>query len=290
MKDYLNYAGKVCVVTGGSNGMGAALVDMLTDLGAVVYIMDVLPPEKQAGAFIKTDLSNKESINGAFAQLPKKIDKFFGVAGVSALDKEPKFVLSVNFVSNKYMLDELLFDRMAENGAIAFVSSFGGSNWEKYQDELKGLTNASSYEKAVEWIEANEHNFQPRISYTMSKRALCWYASYKSDKYGEKGVRINTVNPGFTQTRLFDDFFSTVGRSEKVMADNTFGGLHRVATPEDQAAALVMINSDLASFVTGNCLMTEGGVQALFKTGVKQAQGIKDGQDRSCFKGPVSVE
>ena len=61
MKDYFGYKDKVCIVTGASSGMGKATVEMLVDLGAVCYVVDLNSCEvKGIKEFIKFDLSKKE--------------------------------------------------------------------------------------------------------------------------------------------------------------------------------------------------------------------------------------
>ena len=84
MKDYFGYKDKVCVVTGASSGMGKATVEMLVDLGARCYAVDLNPCDvKGITEFIKCDLSKKEEIDNLFSKLPEHIDCFFGVAGLS---------------------------------------------------------------------------------------------------------------------------------------------------------------------------------------------------------------
>lgn len=71
MKDYLGYTGKVCVVTGAASGMGKATAEMLVDLGAMVYALDWAEVKVEGiTAYLHTDLSKKESIDAAFAQIP----------------------------------------------------------------------------------------------------------------------------------------------------------------------------------------------------------------------------
>ena len=86
MKDYFGYSGKVCVVTGAASGMGKATAEMLVDLGAQVYGLDWAEVKVEGIAkYIHTDLSQKDSIDQAFGEIPAHIDSFFGIAGPSSL-------------------------------------------------------------------------------------------------------------------------------------------------------------------------------------------------------------
>lgn len=71
MKDYFGYQDKICVVTGAASGMGKATAEMLVNLGAKVYALDWAEVHVEGvEKYIKTDLSQKESIDNAFQQIP----------------------------------------------------------------------------------------------------------------------------------------------------------------------------------------------------------------------------
>ncbi len=84
MKDYFGYEGKICVVTGASSGMGKAVVEMLVDLKAKVYAIDLNPCSVEGiEKYIKCNLFKKEEIDITLKEIPEHIDSFFGVAGLS---------------------------------------------------------------------------------------------------------------------------------------------------------------------------------------------------------------
>ena len=119
MKDMLGYSGKVCVVTGASSGMGASLAEMLIEQGAEVWTASrgEVALEGQVG-WVKLDQVSRDSIDAAFSELPEKIDCFFGVAGVSGLKNNYVDTFTIDFVANKYILDEYLSKRAAPGGSI----------------------------------------------------------------------------------------------------------------------------------------------------------------------------
>ena len=143
-----DYAGKVCVVTGSASGIGRSVCDLLIAQGARVYGLDrnEYAPEGIAG-FIQTDLSSKESIDSAFAKLPGRIHRFFGVAGLSGAKTDWWTTFTVNFSANKYITETYLEQRMEAGDAIAYVTSTGGLLWEKWQKEYKKVMACASWEE-----------------------------------------------------------------------------------------------------------------------------------------------
>ena len=138
MKDYFGYEGKKCVVTGASSGMGKATVEMLVDLGAKVYAVDLNECNVNGiEKFIKCNLAKKEEIDNLFNELPEKIDSFFGVAGLSGSKTDYMTTFNCNYTANMYITLKYLSERMGKGGTIAFVTSTAGLNWKSYKKEQK---------------------------------------------------------------------------------------------------------------------------------------------------------
>ena len=109
MKDYFGYQEKVVIVTGASSGMGKATAEILVDLGAKVYALDWNACDvKGIEKFVQVDLSKKDSINQAMKELPKHVDSFFGIAGVSGMKNDFMTTVSIDFIANKYICEEYL--------------------------------------------------------------------------------------------------------------------------------------------------------------------------------------
>ena len=262
MKDYLNYKGKVCVVTGASSGIGNATCKMLVDLGAIVYGIDRNPCEIEGlTQFIQCDLSDKHSIDQAFTSLPNHIDSFFGVAGLSGGRTGYWTTFTVNFIANKYITDTYLANKMSCGGSIAYVTSCGGLMWEKWKKEYLKIRKAKTWDDMVKFRKKVSPKDGAGIrAYTLSKRARNYYASLMAIELGKKGIRVNAFLPGSTATSMKKEFEKMAGGEENLKKEN--GAIGRLATPEEMAEPLVLLNSDASRFVSGLMYIADMGHNA----------------------------
>ncbi|MGI4896234.1 MAG: SDR family oxidoreductase [Janthinobacterium lividum] len=267
MKDYLNYTGKVCVVTGAASGMGKATTEILIDLGAQVYALDYaavnVPGVTKS---LQLNLGNQAEVDAAMAQLPTEIDAFFGVAGVSGDRHDFPATMAINFIANKYITDTYLFDRMRDGGAIAFVTSMGGINWEKHREEIAALTVADGWDataKAVHDLGMDE--VPGTMAYVLAKRATNLYTAQVVGKFAAKNVRVNAIMPASTNTGLTDDFAKGVGGMENLISYAGFAG--RLAESREMAEPLVFLNSPMASFISGEIMPIDFGGRTRELTG-----------------------
>ncbi|MBD1865478.1 MULTISPECIES: SDR family oxidoreductase [Trichocoleus] len=96
--------------------------------------------------------------------------------------------------------------------------------------------------------------------YTASKHAVVGLTKAAALQYAKAGIRINVVAPAAIETDMFE---AATGGQDEVKAYIT--GLHpigRIGTPLEVANAVLFLSSDLASFVTGETLMVDGGYVA----------------------------
>lgn len=250
MKNYFNYEGKNCVVTGASSGMGKATVEMLVDLGASVYALDLnectVPGIKE---FYKCNLANKNEIDETFAKLPEKIDSFFGVAGLSGSKTDYMTTFNCNYTANMYITLNYLKTRMTKGDAIVFVSSTAGLNWKQFKKEQDKVVHASTWEEVEKIVEPLAKIAMPTFAYMYSKRCLSQFACEQAIEFGKLGIRVNNVMPGSTDTGMKDEFEKMAGGEEALLAET--GTAHRLASPEEMAYPIIFLNSDMASFISG---------------------------------------
>ena len=271
MIDYLNYSGAVCVVTGAGSGIGKATAEVLVDLGAIVYTIDIqdcnIPGIKK---HIHTDLAYKESIDQAFTQIPSKIDKFFGIAGVFGLNQDLVTAFTINFIANKYITETYVIPRLTEGeyGAIAFLDSVGGSRWAYHIDDYKDLVEADTWDDMVSAIKAKPIEGRPgSAAYTLSKRALNYYMKLRAPSLAAKGNRMNTVAPHYTETPMLEGIIAAQKAQGRTNLYDSKGAFERLGKPIDAAKAIIFLNSDMATYISGHILYEEGGMQAMIELG-----------------------
>lgn len=265
MRDYLNYQGKVCVVTGAATGMGRACIERLVDLGAVVYALDwVYVDALGIEKYIYVDMGNKDSIDACFAQLPETIDKFFGFAGVSGERNTAKKTIEINFLGNKYAMEEYLSKRMSAGGAIVIVTSVGGNRWyvSPNIEELEPLVNTSTWDEAEKVLDVICEDLPVGQAYTYSKRAMTYFTMKFALEMMPRQIRVNAIKPGNALTCLTEQFMSRWVRLNpgKTEADyHAWCGHPQLGggTPSQMAEPCIFLNSDMASFISGAELLVD---------------------------------
>jgi len=197
MKDYFGYQGQIAVVTGAASGMGKATTEMLVDLGAKVYALDWQKVEVDGiEKYIHVDLSQKESIDQAFQEIPDHIHAFFGIAGVSGAKNDFITTCKIDLLSNQYICEEYLIHRMQKGDAIAFMTSTGGNGWEREdnKDIYLPVIQASGWDGKVAAIEKTGMSQMPgTMAYPFSKLAMNYLTVYLQSTFASQGIRVNAV-------------------------------------------------------------------------------------------------
>ena len=265
MKDYFGYQNKVCVVTGAASGMGKATAEMLVDLGALVYALDFKEVQVEGiQQYIPVDLKEKDSIDQAFALLPDSIDSFFGIAGVSGIQTDFNQTVTVDLIANKYICETYLVKRMSSGGAIAFITSTGGNHWEKEANkkEYLSLIEASGWENMMDVLTALNLNHLPGpLGYMFAKMAMNYYTAYLQPVFAKRHIRVNALLPGSTKTGMKDEFSMAAGGDDNLLKATGFAG--RLAESKEMAEPVVFLNSNMASFISGELLVVDYGCSIL---------------------------
>lgn len=250
MKDYFGYKDKVCVVTGASSGMGKATVEMLVDLGAKVYAIDLNPCSVEGiTKFIECNLAKKEEIDNTFEKLPEHIDSFFGVAGLSGSKTDYRTTFDCNYTANMYITLNYLKERMKKGGSIVYCTSTAGLEWKKFKKEQNKVVHAKTWEEVEERTRKIANSAPSTFAYMYSKRCLSQFACEQAVEFAKLGIRINNVLPASTDTGMKQEFQDMIGSEKALIAQTGLAG--RLAKSEEMAYPMVFLNSDMASFISG---------------------------------------
>jgi NAD(P)-dependent dehydrogenase (short-subunit alcohol dehydrogenase family) len=222
------FDGRRAVVTGCASGIGAHVVRQLTELGADVVGLDKRPPTTEVAEFHALDLTDPASIDRA--------------------------VTSINFLGLRHVTEALLAN-MRAGSSIVSVSSLAASGYREHQQVVGGLLNTRTMPEGIDWCRRHPDVLADG-GYRLSKEAIILYTMSNTAALGANGIRINCTGPGVTETPILDQLRTAYGQE---YLDDIPKPLGRVADPAEQAAVLVFLNSQAASYISGQVLWVDGG-------------------------------
>jgi NAD(P)-dependent dehydrogenase (short-subunit alcohol dehydrogenase family) len=259
--DVLGYEGKRVVISGAATGMGAAATKILLDLGAEVIAADIKRVELPVKAFIEVDLRDKSAIERMAAGVPDRVDAVFSCAGIPGPPFSDLDVMLVNFVGARHLI-ELLVPKMQKGSAVATIASSGGIGWQQKLATWMELLRAEGFEAGKAWCQA--HPDAIAGGYAPSKQAMNAWVCWRAATLIGQGIRLNTLNPGPTNTPMMPQFEKNSGTKTIEWATQP---INRRSTPEEQAWPLVMLNSPRLSYVNGHAFQADGGWMGAVQTG-----------------------
>ncbi|MDP4536707.1 SDR family oxidoreductase [Alkalimonas collagenimarina] len=239
---------KVAVVTGGSNGIGYAIVKRLEAENYQVVNLDIQPSD--AGHYIECDVSQVSAVKAAIEQVIAKygrVDVLISNAG--------KHLSATIEDTSEAMLDELL--ALNVKGAFAAVQAV----LPQMKQQQQGAIVLMASDQA---LIAKRSSF----AYNLTKAALASMAKTTALDYAEYGIRCNAVCPGTIETPLYhaaiERYCQKSGRNPtEVHAEEAAEQpLGRLGQPEEVAALVSFLVSAEAAFITGSLQLIDGGYTA----------------------------
>lgn len=248
--------------------MGAAAVRHLSDLGAEVHVLDLKEPPVKVASHQAVDLRDPDATAAAVQTIGGNIHALFNCAGLPGSKFPDLDVMVVNFVGMRH-LAELVSDRMEAGAAIASISSTAGAGYLANIGKWMPLVTLPGFAAAKDWCATHPEEIEG--GYAPSKEAIIIWTLWSSFGFAERGIRVNCISPGPTETPMMPDFEKYVGKEFMEQFPVPLG---RRSTPDEQAWPLIFLNSPLASYVTGENVVTDGGTMGAVMTGSIDITGL----------------
>ena len=262
MSNPFSYEGKRVILTGGATGVGAALLELLAEIGAPeVTVIDLKPPTGPHATYIATNLSERGAVDAAIKAISGPVNVLFNNAGVNS-STGVRTTISVNYLALR-KLSEGLLDKMAKGGAIVNTASIAGGQWPERLGPITELIEIGDWDKSLEWVESHTDLFQD--AYGFSKEIVQVWTMRSSRASVRSGVRTNSVCPAPIDTPLLKDFRETM--TDKLIAWTVEQSNGRPVTGREVALVLAFLGSDAAAYVNGVNMLVDAGFTAAMTTG-----------------------
>lgn len=230
--------GATVIVTGAARGQGAAEAQLLAAFGARVIATDVVDPDGPLGdriVFRRHDVTDEAAWAALAAEVARALDgaplrgliNNAGITHRAGIDQTERAdwdrVIAVNLTGPMLGM-RALSPLMGAGSSIVNVGSVAG---------LTGHYTAA---------------------YTASKWGLCGLSRVAATEYGPRGIRVNTIHPGFIETGMTAGAPSAMREAQLELTP-----LERLGEPADVAGLAVFLVSDAAGYITGADLPVDGG-------------------------------
>ena len=240
---------KVAIVTGGSTGIGLATARLFVEEGAYVYITGRRASELEKA---KVQIGrNVTAVQGDVANLAD-IDRLYKTVAAE------KGIVHV-VVSNAGIVEQASIDTLTPDHFDKTFNINARGPVFLVQKLLPLMTRGGS----IILVSSAMHvmGIPGHTTYAATKAALRSYARTWAAEFKDRGIRVNTLSPGVTDTPILDSQVATPEEREALV--NMYLSMipiGRLARAEEIASAALFLASDESSYMTGADLMDDGGV------------------------------
>lgn len=248
----MRLAGKIAVVTGSANGIGAAIVRLFATEGAEVYVTDrdgaaaesvaaELRAEGHKAHALAVDVTLGQDVTNLVRTLTAahgRVDIIVNNAGLNILSDFRNMTDADWLRLREVNLDGVV--RIARDAFPLLRASGKGS-----------LLNVASI--------MGSRGLRPLAAYSATKGAVAALTRGLAVEYAPFNIRVNTLAPGYVETKLTERALK-LPSFRQALIDKT--PMRRFGLPEEMAHAALFLASDEASYITGAELAVDGGMAA----------------------------
>lgn len=245
MNDIFNLNGKVALVTGAGQGLGAVMAQILSAAGASVVcasrtlekaddVRDSIIREGGSSISIQVDVGNAQSVENMVRQTLEEygtIDILVNNAGVNHRE------LCINMTEEQW--DDVL--RVNLKGLFLCSRAVGPTFIKNRQGKVINITSV-----------IGSQALPTRGPYSSSKAAVIQFTKVLALEWAPYNITVNAIGPGYFKGGMND----SLKDSESILKRIPLG---RMADPEELAGALIFLSSEASKYVTGQTIFVDGG-------------------------------
>ncbi|KAK6987676.1 sorbose reductase SOU1 [Favolaschia claudopus] len=255
---------RVALVTGGNRGIGLEMALALAEAGAIVYCLDLPTAPDEEWLKVKAFVDELPAI-----EHQKKKAKFEYISG-DVTDQKAMWGIVEKIVEKEGRIDVCMANAGILHGAecleydgadfrnvldvnvsgVLFTAQAAGRQMERLGIQGSIILTASMSGTIV-------NPGQHWIAYNTSKSAVVQMARSLACELAPKGIRVNSISPGYIFTNMTRSFLDTQpGLEEKLSAQNPMG---RFGRPDELRGVTLWLASDASTFCTGADIKVDGG-------------------------------
>lgn len=237
-------SGKVAVVTGASSGIGRAIAERIAEEGAIVVVNYSKSSDKAQEVVVGIQAKGGKAV-AVQADMSRVVDARRLIA--DTIKQFNRLDILVNN-AGKFMPKPL--EETTEEDFDGVIALNAKGPYFAMQEAVKTLKDGGRIVNIS--TGGTQLNFPGATAYLGSKAALEQYTKGLAQELAPKGVTVNCVSPGFTETRMMTEEYRQIGIQLSPMK--------RLGVPKDIADVVAFIVSEEARWLTGQTIQVGGGI------------------------------